>query len=191
MSQVILRTERVELVPLSDEHVEHQIELDSDPEVMRYLGGVRSREQVVEKAHRAALADAKRAEGLGYWAGFVQGDFVGYWILRPPGDIDEEPAAGQAELGYRLLRRYWRQGLGSEGSAELIRHAFEDLGLDRVCAMTSAGNAASRATMAAVGLRHVRDFDADASWFPPGTDLSSVEYALTREEWQEARTTRR
>ncbi|WP_030688176.1 GNAT family N-acetyltransferase [Streptomyces sp. NRRL B-1347] len=187
MPQAILRSERVHLIPLSDEHIDHQVELDADPEVMRYLGGVRTREQVVDTAHRAALTDARRAEGLGYWAGFVDGDFAGYWILRPPGDTDEEPPEGQAELGYRLLRRYWRQGLGSEASAELIRHGFEDLGLERICAMTSAANTASRATMAAVGLRHVRDFDADASWFPPGTDLSSVEYAITRQQWSQDR----
>ncbi|GGV53253.1 GNAT family N-acetyltransferase [Streptomyces spectabilis] len=183
MPQAILHTERLRLVPLSHAHIEHQIELDADPEVMRYLGGPRTRAQVVDTAHRAALADARRADGLGYWAGFTGGHFTGYWILRPPGDTDEPAPPGQAELGYRLLRRHWRQGLGSEGSAELIRHGFQDLALDRICAMTSAANTASRATMAAVGLRHARDFDAEASWFPPGTDLRSVEYAITRTQW--------
>jgi hypothetical protein len=32
------RSARLRLVPLSDEHPEYEVELDADPEVMRYLG---------------------------------------------------------------------------------------------------------------------------------------------------------
>ncbi|MFJ1910492.1 GNAT family N-acetyltransferase [Streptomyces sp. NPDC088147] len=104
MFQAILHTERAHLIPLSDEHLDHQVELDADPEVMRYLGGVRRREQV-ETEHREFLAEADRIAGLGYWAGFTEGNFAGCWILRPPEPDDQEPVEGQAELGYRLLRR--------------------------------------------------------------------------------------
>ncbi|MFE0172300.1 GNAT family N-acetyltransferase [Streptomyces sp. NPDC059002] len=186
MSQAILRTERVHLVPLSDEFLEHQVELDADPEVMRHLGGARRREQV-EAALRGNLADADRAAGLGYWAGFVEGGFAGYWLLRPPGPADQEPVAGQGELGCKIMRRFWRQGLGSEGSHELLRHGFEDLGLTRICAMSAAANTASRATLTGLGLRYVREFEADADDFPPGADLRTVEYATTREQWYRAR----
>ncbi|MEU0280538.1 GNAT family N-acetyltransferase [Streptomyces sp. NPDC006195] len=81
MFQAILHTERVHLIPLSDEHLDHQVELDADPEVLRYMGGVRRREQV-ETEHREFLAEADQVAGLGYWAGFTEGHFVGYWILR-------------------------------------------------------------------------------------------------------------
>jgi RimJ/RimL family protein N-acetyltransferase len=64
--------------------------------------------------------------------------FVGWWILEPPERADQRPVDGQAELGYRLLRRYWRRGLASEGAGELIRHGFEDLGLRRIFAGTMA-----------------------------------------------------
>jgi hypothetical protein len=101
MSQAILRTERVHLIPLSDEHLEYQVELDTDPEVMRYVGGALTREQV-EKEHREALADAERAAGLGSWAGFVEGHFVGYWILRSPGSVDQNRWKGRAnsDIGF-------------------------------------------------------------------------------------------
>ncbi|GAA2636703.1 GNAT family N-acetyltransferase [Dactylosporangium fulvum] len=182
MSQPILRTERIHLVPLSVEHLKHQIELDADPDVMRYVGGALTPEQA-EQALREGLADAERGPGLGYWAGFVEGSFAGYWILRPPDSDGQDPMEGQGELGYRLLKRYWRQGLAKEGSRELLRYGFEDLGLTRIMAMAAAANEASRATMASVGLHHVRDFTADAGHFPPGTDLRGVEYALTRGQW--------
>lgn len=183
MSQPILRTDRITLVPLSDEHLEHEIELDSDPEVMRYLTGrARTREEV-EVFHRQRLAAAESVAGLGFWAGFVDGRFVGWWLLEPPTRADQGPVEGQAELGYRLLRRCWRQGLASEGARELLRHAFEDLRLARVFAETMAVNAASRATMSAIGMQHVRTFHMDWEEPLPGSELGEVEYAITREQW--------
>ncbi|MEU4677045.1 GNAT family N-acetyltransferase [Micromonospora sp. NPDC023737] len=188
MPQAALRTARIRLVPLADEHLEHEVELDADPEVMRYLGPTRTRAEV-ESVHRLRLAAAQRVPGLGFWAGFVDGDFVGWWLLEPPERADQGSVAGQAELGYRLLRRYWRQGLASEGARELIRHGFEDLGLTRIFAETMAVNEGSRATMASVGLRYVRTFHLDFDHPLPGTELGEVEYALTREDWLAGRST--
>jgi RimJ/RimL family protein N-acetyltransferase len=182
MAQAPLATARIRLVPLSDDHLEHEAELDADPEVMRYLGRPRSR-QDVEGFHRRRLAAATRVPGLGFWAGLVDGVFVGWWILEPPEPADQGPVDGQAELGYRLLRQYWRQGLASEGAGELIRHGFEDLGLRRIFAETMAVNEASRATMASVGMRYVRRFYQDWSEPLEGSDLGEVEYAITRERW--------
>jgi RimJ/RimL family protein N-acetyltransferase len=185
-SQRTLRTGRLVLVPLAEEHLEFEVELDSDPEVMRYLGSGTARTRAeVERYHRYRLAAAELVPGLGFWAGFVDGQFVGWWILEPPARADQGPIQGQAELGYRLLRRYWRQGLASEGARELLRHGFADLGLHRIFAETMAVNEASRATMAAVGLRYVRTFTADWDFPIPGAEHGEVEYAITREEWLE------
>jgi RimJ/RimL family protein N-acetyltransferase len=184
MSQSTLHTRRIRLVPLADEHLEHEIELDSDPEVMRYLGDGRPRTRAeVETVHARRLATASRVPGLGYWVGFVDGGFVGWWILGPPERPDQGPVEGQAELGYRLLRRLWRQGLASEGGRELIRYGFEDLDLTRIFAETMAVNTASRATMAAVGMAYVRTFHLEFDEPLPGTELGEVEYAITREQW--------
>lgn len=184
MDQVTLQTDRMRLVPLSNEHLEHEVELDGDPEVMRYLGSGRARTpEEMEELHHNRLAIAQRAPGLGFWAGFLDGQFVGWWILEPPERPDQGPVEGQAELGYRLLRRWWRQGLGSEGARELLRYGFEDLGLSRVFAETMAVNAPSRATMAAVGLQHVRTFHLSFDESLPGSSLGEVEYAMSREQW--------
>ena len=95
--------------------------------------------------------------------------------------------AGQAELGYRLLPRHWRRGLAREGSRELLRHAFVDLGLERVFAETMAVNEASRATMAAVGMSSVRTFHLDFDEPIEGAELGEVEHAITRERWLASR----
>ena len=182
MAQAMLQAARIQLVPLSDDHLEYEVELDADPEVMRYLGRARSRQEVVA-FHRRRLAAATTVPGLGFWVGLVDGGFVGWWILEPPQRADQGPVDGQAELGYRMLRRYWRQGLASEGARELIRHGFEDLGLSRVFAETMAVNEASRATMSAVGMRYVRTFHQSWDQPLPGSELGEVEYAITREQW--------
>jgi RimJ/RimL family protein N-acetyltransferase len=181
----MLHTDRLTLVPLNDEHLELEIELDSDPEVMRYLTGRgRTREEVIT-AHRLRLAAAEAVPGLGFWAGFAGGQFVGWWLLEPPESIAYEPVDGQAELGYRLARRHWRQGFAREGCRELLRHAFDDLGLHRVFGLTMAVNTASRATMASVGMRYLRAFHVDEDG-PEGIELGGVEYAITHDEWLRA-----
>lgn len=180
MSQATLRTERLLLVPLSDDHLELELELDADPEVMRFLGPVRSPTEVTA-AHRRRLAAA--TAGTGYWAGLLDGDAVGWWLLAPPDRPDQGPADGAVELGYRLARRYWRRGLATDGARELLRHAFEDLGLHRVFAETMAVNAPSRATMARLGLRHVRSFVLPFDEPLPGAEHGEVEYAITRAQW--------
>jgi len=187
-SQATLHTSRLTLVPLAEEHLDHEVELDSDPEVMRYLGNGTARGRAeVQRQHRRRLAAAGRVPGLGFWVGFESGEFVGWWILEPPERTDQGSVEGQAELGYRLVRRHWRRGLASEGAGELLRHGFEDLRLDRIFAETMAVNEASRATMASVGLRYVRTFTAEWDEPIPGAEHGEVEYAITREEWADRR----
>jgi len=202
--QAVLRTDRLRLVPLAEEHLPHEVELDADPAVMRYLGNGAARTAAeVAHYHRRRLAVADLVPGLGFWAGFGTEQagteqatteqataeqagierFVGWWVLEPPERPDQGPVEGQAELGYRLLRRYWRQRLASEGARELLRHGFADLGLRRIFAETMAVNQASRATMARIGLRYVRTFFADWDEPIPGAEHGEVEYAITRDEW--------
>ena len=129
VAQLTLHTERLRLVPLADEHLQFEIELDSDPEVMKYITGRALSPDEVERAHRRRLAAADEVPGLGLWAGFADDEFVGWWILQPPNGPDQPRVAGEGDLGYRLLRRHWRRGCASEGARELIRYGFEDVSL--------------------------------------------------------------
>ncbi|WP_410561801.1 GNAT family N-acetyltransferase [Amycolatopsis sp. cmx-4-61] len=179
-----LRTPRLTLVPLADEHFELEYELDSDPEVMRYLTGRAATRAEVTQAHSRRMATAA---GFGFWMGFAGEDFVGWWLLRPPNGPDQPDVEGEAELGYRLLRRHWRQGYAREGSLELLRYGFEKLGLDRIFAQTMAVNKPSRATMASVGMTFARAFVSAAEYEDPaeGADQGEVEYEITRSRWLE------
>lgn len=199
MPQPILHTERLLLVPLADRHLELEIRLDADPEVLRHISGrARSRDEVVDShARRMALGD--KVDGLGFWMAFGSeggkrdptppereddGDFIGLMMLPPAHGPDQPDDPTVCDLGYRLVRRYWRQGLASEASRALLRHAFDAVGQSRVIAQTMAANAGSRGVMEAIGMRYVR------TYFPPwddplpGAELGEVEYEMTREMWR-------
>ena len=137
--QPVLRTARLLLVPLADRHLDLEIQLDSDPEVLRYLGG-RARSPVeVAESHARRMALTGRVDGLGFWMAFgsgggmrgsappaseQEGEFAGLMMLPPAHGPDQPDDPAVSDLGYRLVRRYWRQGLASEASRALLRHAF-------------------------------------------------------------------
>lgn len=110
MARPTLRTARLELIPLDDEHLEFEVELDSDPEVLRYLDGRALSRAEIQLAHRRRMRAGEKISGLGVWVGFCAGKFVGCWMLQPPHGPDQRQVPGEADLGYRLMRCWWRQG---------------------------------------------------------------------------------
>jgi RimJ/RimL family protein N-acetyltransferase len=171
---------------LADEHLEHVVALNSDAEVLRYLGSRPYTRTESERAHQVWMVRAGAVDGLGLWAGFLKETpdrFVGIWMLQPPHGPSQPQVVGEADLGYRLAREFWRQGLAKEGAGELVRHGFDDLGLRRIFAQTMAVNAASRATMAAVGMTFVRSFHERYDDPVPGAEEGEVEYELTHQAW--------
>lgn len=186
MTQPKLSTERLRLLPLADEHLEFEVELDSDAEVMRYINGRACSRAEVERAHRRRIRVAQETPGLGFWVGFADEAFIGWWILQPPNGPDQGRFALEADLGYRLVRDYWRRGYASEGARELIRYGFADHGLKRIFAQTNAENAASRATMSAAGLGFVREFVSGAAYGHEILDgeQREVEYDIRRKQWR-------
>jgi hypothetical protein len=84
--QPTLVTQRLVLIPLSDEHLEFE-----GSTAARYSGHTRRR-----------LAAAREIPGLGYWAGFDGEQFVGLWLLQPPHGPDQPEVPGEADLGYRV-----------------------------------------------------------------------------------------
>jgi RimJ/RimL family protein N-acetyltransferase len=180
----ILKTPRLQLVPLAAHHLEYELELDSDPQVLRYLYGRALTRGEALAAHRRRLAAGRRRPGLGFWVGFQDSEFVGWWILQPPHGPDQPQVDGEADLGYRLLRRCWRKGLASEGARELLRYGFMELRLNRIFAQTLAVNIPSRAVMRSLGMTLAREFPAtEPDPLVAGSELGEVEFEITRQRW--------
>ena len=199
VSQPILRTDRLLLVPLADGHLELEVQLDSDPEVLRYIWGrARSRDEVVA-SHAQRMALAGKVAGLGYWMAFASDggvgastppereddrEFVGLMMLPPAHGPDQPNDPTVSDLGYRLVRRHWRKGLASEASRALLRYAFDTVGQSRVIAQTMAVNTGSRRVMEAIGMRYVRTYSPRWDDPLPDANLGEVEYEMTRGMWE-------
>lgn len=182
MTQATLKSERLDLVPLVEAHVEHIIKLNARPEVMAYIEGRPHTKDEAVTEFNGRISDGQKVAGLGVWAGFYCGEFVGWWCIAPVNGQDG-PFTDRAFLGYRLMPAFWRQCFAKEGSEELLRHAFEDLKLTSISAQTMAVNKASRATMSTCGLQYKRTFYLEFDDPIPGTELGEVEYEITREQW--------
>ncbi|NHN54719.1 GNAT family N-acetyltransferase [Calidifontibacter sp. DB0510] len=199
MAAPILTTDRMLLVPLADRHLGLEIELDSDPEVLRFLFGRPRPADEVRRAHAERMELGRRVDGLGYWVAFgvdggargsrapaaeEDGEFLGLMMLPPAHGPDQPDDPTVGELGYRFRRQVWRRGLATEASRRLLAHAFDTVGQSRVLAQTMAVNAGSRAVMAALGMRHTRTFYPSFEDPLPGADQGEVEYEMTAVEWR-------
>ncbi|GII01041.1 GNAT family N-acetyltransferase [Planobispora takensis] len=181
---VFLETERLVLRRFTEADEDHLVELDGDPEVMRFINGGRPtpREEIREDFLPAFLGYYERFEGYGFWAAVDRstGEFLGWFHFRPrKGDPPDQP-----ELGYRLRRSAWGRGYATEGSRALIRKGFTELGARRVVASTMTVNAGSRRVMEKSGLRLVRTFHQEWPEIIEGSEHGDVEYALDRESWE-------
>ena len=186
MNGVLLETERLTLRRLTDADFDQLTELDSDPEVTRFItGGIPEFDAAMLTTW---MSQYERWPAYGTFAAIEKpsGRFIGWFHLRPEDGHDDEP-----ELGYRLNRAAWGKGYATEGSRALIDKAFTDLGATRVWGGALAIHVASRRVMEKSGLRYIRTFHGDWPFTIPGDEHGDVEYAITRAEWEEDRLERR
>jgi RimJ/RimL family protein N-acetyltransferase len=192
---VLLETERLILRRFTMDDLEHLVALDGDPAVMRYItGGPPTPRETLEHDHLPYYLEYyERYAGYGFWAAIEKGsgEFLGWFHFRPgEGAAEDEP-----ELGYRLRRSAWGKGYATEGSRALIDKGFSELGVRRVVAFAYQENVGSTRVMEKAGMRLVRTFRLTPEQLaeylgvtdPSLFDGDDVEYAITREEWEEGR----
>ena len=193
--QVFLETERMVLRRFTAADVDHLVDLDSDPEVMRFLtGGTPTPREVIQNDILPAfLRSYERLPGFGVWAAIekASGEFLGWFSFQPK----DAARPNDVALGYRLRRAVWGRGYATEGARALIRKGFTELGVQRVFATTYQDNLASRRVMEKAGLRLVRTYHITlADLLATGTfyvtsenlwDGDDVEYALLKADWEQ------
>ena len=133
--------------------------MNADPEVRRHFPTVLDAEQAGAEAGRCRDAIAQR--GWGMWALEVPGAFAfaGFVGLNVP--HYDAPFVPAVEIGWRLPRAAWGQGLASEAAQAALGFAFTHLDLNEVIAIAVPGNEPSRRVMQRLGMRHdeAGDFD--------------------------------
>ncbi len=193
--KVFLETERMMLRQFMTSDVDHLFDLDSDPEVMRYLTGGRPtpHEVIQNDILPTFLRSYESFSGLGVFAAIEKesGEFLGWFSFRPK----DAASLNEVELGYRLRRAVWGQGYATEGACALISLGFTELGVQRVFATTYQDNLASRRVMEKAGLSLVRTYRMtvaelqahDTTSHSTSEELwdgDDVEYALQKADWE-------
>ena len=139
---IFLETERIYLRQFTADDVDLVYDLNSDPDVMKYLSGGKpsTREEVIETIKKIMNLYTKYSNRFGVWAAHLKSnhEFIGFFILRPDKkDPDNEKVI---ELGYRLRKKFWRQGFGSEISQPLVDRCFQLYGVEEVFATAHPDN---------------------------------------------------
>lgn len=162
-----LETDRLILRLWHEEDLEPFAAMSRDEEVMRWLGGVLTRERArayMERAHDAfarlgmcRYAIERRSDGA----------FIGACGLMP--SFEELPVPPFIDMGWRLGRQAWGHGYATEAARAVLHDGFTRLDLPEIDAITAAINLRSRAVMERLGMT----YDAELSGFPgPGHDPS-------------------
>lgn len=86
-------------------------------------------------------------------------------------------------MGYVLSKAYWGQGLMTEAAKEVLRHAFEDLGLEMVTISHFSYNQRSARVIEKLGF-HREGVLRKAFLRYDGSLLDDVGYSMTKEEYQ-------
>jgi len=181
---VLLETKRLRLRQFTLRDVNHIVALDSDTEVMRYIsyGAPTPRETIADKVLPSWLQYYAGELRIGVWAAelLASNQFVGWFHLRP-----DRFTPNEQELGYRLRRDYWGNGLATEGSRALIADGFRVSKFATISARTLLGNTASQRVMQKCGLRLVDHFVYPEHILRGGTEDSrrAVKYSVSREAW--------
>jgi [ribosomal protein S5]-alanine N-acetyltransferase len=178
----ILETDRVALREFVEDDAAALFAMDSDPEVMRYVGPYRLPD---EAAYRERIRNYFRpyyatVPGFGFWIaeGKAMGDFLGWFHLRPALDYRFAKEAGFGEgdfdVGYRLVRAAWNKGYATEVTRALVQRGFALPTVASIVACVLLPNAASARVLEKCGLRKVCEFPL------PGFDVPAAKYAISR-----------
>jgi RimJ/RimL family protein N-acetyltransferase len=172
----VLRRWRLgDLEPFADMH--------GDPEVTEFLPGGPSLEET-----RRLIDGFERGfdeHGYGFWALELTGEAQ---LIGMAGIADvhpELPFAPAVEVGWRLARPFWGQGLATEAATECVRFAFADRQIESLLAYTARGNVRSRRVMERLCMRR----DEHADFVHPALDAehrlaAHVLYRLDAATWR-------
>lgn len=147
---MILETKRLILRPWAESDAEALYTYASDPGVGPPAGwpphtSVENSREII----RAVLAVPET-----YAVCQKDGKPIGSVGLKLKGSTDMTDREDECELGYWIGRPFWGQGLIPEAARELLRHGFEDLGMEAIWCGYYEGNEKSRRVQEKLGFQY-------------------------------------
>jgi RimJ/RimL family protein N-acetyltransferase len=148
MTLPLLTTERLLLRPRRPEDVPAIVRMNTDPEVVRFVGDGRVPNPVELERRTRERVSTDFGLGLGYWSVFLRerpDDYLGYVVLSPV------PVSTYIELSYGIQRNAWGRGFATEASRAGLEFGFRVRGLPEIVALTYPDNLRSQRVVAKLG----------------------------------------
>lgn len=156
MSVIEFQNMRLRRFNLND--LQNMIELESDEEVMRFtsLRKALPAEESQKRLQNTINTEAELAP-LGIWAAEFKDsqEFIGWFMLLRRQYKDPE-------LGFMISKRHWGKGLTALAAKGLVNYAFQNFGLQKIMAVTTQENFASKKVLLKIGFSQqgtVNNFD--------------------------------
>lgn len=150
--RIVAETSRLLLRRFTLDDLEPLAALHMDPEVCRYIGGVKTPEQSRRKLEEW-IADYERY-GFAKWAVVLRstGEFIGRCGL----ELEQVEGVDEWELGWTFARRFWGQGYATEAASAALHYWFHVLKKPRVISLIRPPNLASRRVAQRLGMKYDR-----------------------------------
>ncbi|WP_316761156.1 GNAT family N-acetyltransferase [Pedobacter aquatilis] len=167
--KIFAETERFILREILPTDAEGFFELNADPEVQKYLGNkpITSTTQAIEDIN--FIRAQYLSNGIGRWAIIDKktNKFIGWTGLKL---ITEETNhhKNYYDLGYRLIKRYWGQGIATETAIASLEYAFDKLQANEVYAIADCENDGSNKILNKIGFSFIETFNFDGikhNWY--------------------------
>lgn len=145
----VLKTERLILRPFRVDDAEAMFQnWASDKEVTKYLTWTPHQSVEETRALLKIWEEESKQPNVYHWAIELNGELIG--------DIEfgEIGWTETGNVGYCMAKKYWGKGFMTEAFREVIRFAFEEVGLHRIEGMHAAANIGSSRVMEKCGLKY-------------------------------------
>lgn len=149
---LICETSRLLLRHFTPADLDGLAAMHSDPEVARFIGGVKTREQTRQRLE-GWIAEYQRY-GFSKWAVVLRagGELIGRCGLA----FEVADGVAECELGWTFARAHWGNGYATEAAAAAMEHSFRVLGFKRLVSLIRPGNSASVRVAVRLGMTHER-----------------------------------
>ena len=173
----LLTTDRLLLRQRHLDDVPAILAMNTDPEVMRFVGDGRMPDPVELEKRTRERVSTDFGLGLGYWSVFARerpDDYLGYVVLSPV------PESADIEISYGIRRDAWGHGFATEAARAGLDFAFRVRALRELVALVYPANLKSQRVIAKFG------FQPAGSRHAYGKDL--LIYRLGRDSYLGSRT---
>lgn len=171
-----IETKRFLLRPFAETDREGLFALDSDPEVVRYLGNKPM--QSIEQADSLIryILQQYADFNIGRWVieDKQTGEFIGWAGLKFVTELTNNQLDFY-DIGYRLLQKHWGKGIAPECALASVIYGFEKMKLEAIHAGAHQENAASNHILQKLGFRNIEPFMYD--------NEPQYWYTLTAVDW--------